>query len=348
MIVNAHGHYTTYPPGVEAYRGGQIAQLASPAKGAMKVSDDEIRESIAGAQLRVMRERGTDLTLFSSRATWLGHHFGSELISRYWIEHLNNLIYRVCRLFPDNFAHVCVLPQFPGAPPASSIPELERCVEQLGSVGCIVNPDPSGGFWQAPPLTDRSWYRLYEKLVELDVPVMIHPSAACNPAFHSTGSHYINADTTAFMQLIQAPALFEDFPTLRIIIPHRGGAVPFHWGRYRGINLDLGRPELSELLMRNVWFDTCVYHQDGMDLLVKVLGVDHLLFASEAIGAVRGKDPRTGHFFDDTRRYIDAMELTAAQRRRLFEGNALTVFPRLKDALGRTASPRTRPERPAG
>ena len=180
------------------------------------------------------------------------------------------------------------------------------------------------------------------------MPVMIHPSAACNPAFHSTGSHYINADTTAFMQLIQAPGLFEDFPTLRMIIPHGGGAVPFHWGRYRGINLDLGRPELSELLMRNVWFDTCVYHQDGMDLLVKVIGVDHLLFASEMIGAVRGKDPRTGHFFDDTKRYIDALELIDAQRQQLFEGNALTAFPRLKDALNRTASPRTRPERSAG
>ncbi len=46
MIVDAHGHYTTYPPGVEAYRGAQIAQLGAPARGTMKVSDDEIRRSI--------------------------------------------------------------------------------------------------------------------------------------------------------------------------------------------------------------------------------------------------------------------------------------------------------------
>ncbi len=71
------------------------------------------------------------------------------------------------------------------------------------------------------------------------------------------------------MQFVQRPELFADFPTLRFIIPHGGGAVPYHWGRYRGMNLDLGRPELDELVMRNVWFDTCVYHQPGMRAAVR-------------------------------------------------------------------------------
>ena len=48
-------------------------------------------------------------------------------------------------------------------------------------------------------------------MVELDVPAMVHVSSSCNPAFHFTGAHYINADTTAFMQLIQGD-LFKDFP----------------------------------------------------------------------------------------------------------------------------------------
>jgi 4-oxalmesaconate hydratase len=335
VIIDAHGHYTTYPPGVEAYRGGQIAQMGAPTKGTMKVTDDEIRQSIEGGQLKQQRERGTDLTLFSPRASWMGHHFGNELISRYWTEHLNDLISRVCQMFPDNFASVCMLPQSPGVPPASCIPELERCVTQLGSVGCLLSPDPSGGYWREPPLTDRWWYPLYEKLVELDVPAMVHVSATCNPAFHQTGSHYLNADTTAFMQFVQTPQLFRDFPGLRFIIPHGGGAVPYHWGRYRGMNLDLGRPELSQLVMQNVWFDTCVYHQPGMDLLFEVIPTDNLLFASEMIGAVRGKDPLTGHYFDDTKRYVDALGLGDAQRQQVFEGNARRVFPRLAATLER-------------
>ena len=108
-------------------------------------------------------------------------------------------------------------------PPTACIRELERCVEELGFVGCNLNPDPSGGYWTDPPLGDRRWYPLYEKMVELDVPAMIHVSAACNPAFHTTGSHYLGADTTAVMQMITSN-LFRDFPTIRVHHPPRGRA----------------------------------------------------------------------------------------------------------------------------
>ncbi|MBV9546753.1 MAG: amidohydrolase [Chloroflexi bacterium] len=333
MIIDIHGHYTTYPPGVEAYRGAQIAQMSAPTRGKMNVSDDEIRQSIETGQLKLQRERGTDLTIFSPRASWMGHHFGNELISRYWSEHCNDLVYRVTQQFPNNFAGVCMLPQSPGVSPRNCIPELERCVNELGFVGLNLNPDPSGGYWQEPPLTDRWWYPLYEKMVELDVPAMVHVSATTNPAFHQTGSHYINADTTAFMQFVQTPQLFKDFPTLRFIIPHGGGAVPYHWGRYRGMNLNMGRPELDELIMRNVWFDTCVYHQPGINLLFDVIDHGNLMFASEMIGAVRGKDPRTGSDFDDTKRYIDALQLSADDRQRVFENTARRVYPRLDSYL---------------
>jgi 4-oxalmesaconate hydratase len=214
-----------------------------------------------------------------------------------------------------------------------SVRELERCVNELGFVGCNLNPDPSGGYWREPPLTDRWWYPLYEKMVELDVPAMVHVSATCNPAFHQTGSHYLNADTTFFMQCVQQPQLFKDFPTLRFVIPHGGGAVPYHWGRYRGMNLDMGRPELTELLLNNIFFDTCVYHQPGINLLFEVIPHANILFASEMIGAVRGKDPNTGQYFDDTKRYIDALNLSEDDRQNIFEGNARRVYPRLTPIL---------------
>ena len=59
-------------------------------------------------------------------------------------------------------------------------------------------------------------------------------------------------------------------------------------------------------MLKNVFFDTCVYHQPGIDLLTKVIPVDNILFASEMIGAVRGIDPNTGHHYDDTKRYVDS------------------------------------------
>jgi len=332
MIIDCHGHYTTAPKQLQAYRDAQIAGAKNPAyvpaRANLEITDDEIRQSLEGAQLRIQRERGTNLTVFSPRAMGMGHHIGNEATSKFWSEACNDLIHRVCTLYPENFVGVCQLPQSPGVAPKNSIPELERCVKQLGFIGCNLNPDPSGGYWTDPPLTDKWWYPLYEKLVELDVPAMIHVSGSCNPNFHATGAHYINGDTTAFMQLIEKN-LFKDFPTLKFIIPHGGGAVPYHWGRYRGLAQDMGLPPLKELLLNNVFFDTCVYHQAGIDCLLKVIPADNILFASEVVGAVRGIDPETGHYFDDTKRYIDNADwLTGTDREKIFSGNAKRVYGR--------------------
>jgi 4-oxalmesaconate hydratase len=334
MIIDCHGHYTTAPAALNQYREQQKAELKKDprhagSKGVIDITDDQIRESLEQNQLKLQRERGTDVTIFSPRASAMGHHIGNESTSRFWTEHCNELIHRVCTLYPQNFVGVCQLPQSPGVPPKACVTELRRCVEQYGFIGCNLNPDPSGGYWTDPPLSDRFWYPVYEAMVDLDVPAMIHVSAACNPCFHTTGSHYLGADTTAFMQVLTSD-LFKDFPTLKFIIPHGGGAVPYHWGRFRGLAQDMGKPPLEELLLNNVYFDTCVYHQPGIDLLLKVIPVENILFASEMIGAVRGIDPETGHHYDDTKRYIDGNKtLSREQKEQIFHGNARKVFSRL-------------------
>jgi 4-oxalmesaconate hydratase len=329
MIVECHGHYTTAPPAHRAFREAQLAGLdPEPAR----ISDDEIRESVEPNQLRLQRERGVDFTIFSPQASAMEHHVPDPGLARAWARACNDLVARVVELFPDSFAAACQLPQTPGGGLGDSVAELRRCVDELGFVGCNLNPDPSGGHWTSRPLTDEYWFPLYEAMVELDVPAMIHVSASCNDNFHALGAHYINADTTAFMQLVEGD-LFARFPTLRLVIPHGGGAVPYHWGRYRGLADRLGRPPLDGHVMRNVFFDTCVYHQAGIDLLGRVIDVDNILFASELLGAVRGVDPETGHHWDDTKRYVDALELSDEDRRKVFELNARRVYPRLDARL---------------
>ena len=293
MIIDCHGHFTTAPKALQAWRKQQLDAIDSPADAPqpadLRISDDDIREAIEQGQLRLQRERGGDLTLFSPIAGQMAHHLGNEQTSLVWATVCNDLIHRVCALFPENFAAVCQLPQSPGVSPANCVPELRRCVEELGFVGCNLSPDPSGGYWRDPPLTARYWYPIYEEMVRLDVPAMIHVSSSCNPCFHGTGAHYINGDTTAFMQFLLSD-LFTDFPTLRFVIPHGGGAVPYHWGRYRGLSLEQAKRPLEPLL-NNVFFDTCVYHEPGIKFLTQVVPVDNILFGSEMIGAVRGRDP---------------------------------------------------------
>jgi len=91
---------------------------------------------------------------------------------------------------------------------------------------------------------------------------------------------------------------------------------------------------LTDIMANNIFFDTCVYHQPGIDLLFKVVPIDNILFASEMVGAVRGDDPKTGFGFDDTKRYVEgAPGLSAADKAKVFEGNARKVYPRLNKAF---------------
>ena len=341
MIIDCHGHFTTAPKALENWRNQQIAGIKAPAVmpkvADLKISDDELREAIESNQLRLMKERGSDLTIFSPRASFMAHHIGDFNVSSTWAAICNELVYRVCQLFPDHFVGAAMLPQSPGVDPKTCLTELDKCVKQYGQVGLNLNPDPSGGHWNSPPLTDPHWYPIYEKMVEYDIPAMIHVSTSCNACFHTTGAHYLNADTTAVMQLIQGD-LFRDFPTLKFIIPHGGGAAPYHWGRFRGLAQEMKKPLLTEHLLKNIYFDTCVYHQPGIDLLTKVIPVDNILFASEMIGAVRGIDPETGAYYDDTKRYIQATaHLNDEQRFKVYEGNARRVFTRLDAALKQKA-----------
>ena len=135
MIIDCHGHYTTAPKALEAWRNQQIAGIKDPAVmpkvADLRIGDDELRESIEANQLKLMKERGADLTIFSPRASFMAHHIGDFAVSSTWAAICNELRYRVSKLFPDNFIGAAMLPQSPGVDPKTCIPELERCVKEL-------------------------------------------------------------------------------------------------------------------------------------------------------------------------------------------------------------------------
>jgi 4-oxalmesaconate hydratase len=107
MIIDCHGHYTTAPGELQKFRDAQIAGLKSGLDVSLdaqeKISDDQIRDSLENAQLKLQRARGTDITIFSPRASAMAHHIGNETTSQRWTRACNDLIHRVCRLYPDNF-----------------------------------------------------------------------------------------------------------------------------------------------------------------------------------------------------------------------------------------------------
>ena len=204
----------------------------------------------------------------------------------------NDLIYRVCGLFPDNFIGVCQLPQIAGVSPANCIAELERCVNEYGFVGCNINPDPTGGYWTGPAVDrQRYWYPLFEahgrarragdgprqRVVQPELP---RHRRALSERRH-VGVHAVPA--VGPVQGLSDPASSSS-RTAAAPCPTTGAATA-------ASRRTAGRPPLEGLL-DNIFFDTCVYHLPASELLAKVIAADNVLFASEMIGAVRGVDPR--------------------------------------------------------
>jgi 4-oxalmesaconate hydratase len=260
----------------------------------------------------------------------MGHHFGSELVSRYWTEASNDLIARIARLWPDKISPVCQLPQSPGVSPKHWVEELERCVKEQEFVACNINPDLAGGREPlTPSLGDEWWYPLWEKMVELDIPGTIHASASLNPAMHLTNSYYIAQHNAAAVELLKS-RVFKDFPKLKIIIPHGGGAVPFQWNRHRGMHVKEGYEPFEEAA-RKVYWDMAIYDREGMELLIKRIGVDNVLFATEMFGAVNAIDPKTGRNFEDVVPIFQSVEgLSEEDRWKITEGNARKLYSRVK------------------
>jgi predicted TIM-barrel fold metal-dependent hydrolase len=321
----------TAPDSLYVYKAQILAHRGAHGRGGNLANDDDVREALSkpvfggSSHLAQLQEVGTDLQLISPRPYQMMTSEHPRLV-QWFVEETNNIIAKQVQLYPDTFRGVCGLPLTPGVSPKAVVPYLEKCVKEQGFVGCLLNPDPGecGGI-ETPPLGDRFWYPLYEKLVELDVPGHIH-STACRSERLTYSLHFINEENIAVVSLLTS-SVFKDFPTLKILVSHGGGAIPYQYARFEASSLRRpGATRFSEA-MRNLYYDTVLYSKDALELLVKTVGVDRCLFGTERPGVGTVKDPRTGRWLDETRFTIEAIEwLTDADRKMIFEDNARKLF----------------------
>lgn len=324
MIIDSHAHLVMPQ---ESYRyfaelvGGRGNPSTTP-----KIPDASIRTA-GETLLKIMDSVGTDIQLLSPRPYLQLHSLNPGIVSELWNRHTNDVIHRLVQMFPARFRGVAGLPQHRHeCPSLRVIPELERCVKELGFVGCLLNPDPTEGAELPPPgLGDSFWYPLYEKLVELDVPALIHSAGNCQ-ARESYTLKFINEESTAVISLLQSPTL-EKFPSLKIVVPHGGGAIPYQMGRFRSWSVRQGESLSFDEKLRKLYFDTCNYSVEALDLLLKVVGTDNVLFGSEKPGTGSARDPLTGRDFDDLKPVIESIAwLSAEDRQKIFEDNSSKLY----------------------
>lgn len=335
MIIDVHGHVSA-PSQLYVYKANILAHRGAHGRGKVKVSDEELiaaardkpNDAFGGiSHIQHLDEASIDTQFISPRPYQMMHSEKPGKLVRWFTEETNELIARQCELFDGRFRAVAGLPQYAGEPLDDAVAELERCVTELGFVGCVINPDPTEGQGPTPPgLGDRYWYPLYEKLCELDVPAQLH-SAGCRSPRESYSVHFITEETIAIAHLMDSK-VFDDFPDLKLIISHAGGAIPYQIGRFQ-VRRMRTKPELGpwEDSLRKLYFDTCLYTKASIELLLRTVGIDRCLFGSEKPGTGSVRDPETGVWRDDVGALVRDIDwLTDEDLAALFEGNVRSVF----------------------
>jgi len=358
MIVDAHAHLVTPSSvfGVRTIIQGSNGNHSKEWYTTRWLVDEEIVQS-AKKCIALMDAVGTDIQFLSPRPFTLMHSHHSSRDIQIWIEIQNDLIHRTIRMYPDRFRGVAGLPQKDGQPIELVFDELNRCVNDLGFIGVLVNPDPAEGRGTSPRLGDPYWYPLWEKLCELEVPAHIHSAGCCGRETYD--EHFATEESLAITAVAHSQVL-KLFPTLKLLISHGGGSIPYQIGRWRshyffeqaahkpniaaffkdletagraGTVLPTPPAELETFddLLRKFYFDTDVHNKGSLELLLKTVGADRCLFGTERPGSGGAIDLATGRSMEDFKYTIDRIDfLSDADRKLIYEGNAHTVFPRFK------------------
>jgi 4-oxalmesaconate hydratase len=313
-----------------AYKASILSHRGEHGRRMPEVSDAEILhfankvEMAPAGHLDMLDRIGVNLQLLSPRPFQMMHSAKPARVVHWFTEETNNIIARTVNLIADRFLGVCGLPQAAGEPIERALPELERCVKTLGFKGCLLNPDPyENGPEEAPPLGDRYWYPLYEKLCELDVPAHIHATGSQSERTPYT-LHFINEESIAVFGLVNS-TVFADFPNLKILVSHGGGAIPYQIGRFESGGNRKGFSFLER--MRCLYYDTVLYSEEALRLLIKTVGADRCLFGSECPGVGSTIDKATGRTLDDIRPHIESFDwLSREDKQAILEGNARKLF----------------------
>ena len=333
MIIDIHGHVVA-PPELYAYQSSLLASRGAHGKGRLHIDDERLINAVWNSRqepkthLELLNEVGTDIQFISPRPFQAMHSAKPERIVHWYTEAANNVIARLCTLFPNRFRGIAGLPQNAGISPKNTLDELERCIKELGFVGVMLNPDPHEGEGPPPPgLGDEYWYPVYEKLVELDVPALVH-SASCVSPRESYSLHFINEETIAVASLLGSK-VFEDFPTLKIVISHAGGAIPYQIGRFMAGRYR-SKAEPFEEAIRKLYFDTCLYTKDALELLFKTVGTDRCMFGTENPGTGSAINPHTGMYMDNTKPIIESIDWLTEKDKSMIFGETATKVYKLK------------------
>jgi predicted TIM-barrel fold metal-dependent hydrolase len=327
-VFDVHGHVTV-PPGANAFLAtllGTNSLVRSPLIAGTPGPSEEEYQAAAARHVAYMDERDIDVQIIGPRPFMTLGQVLQPYSTRLWVEHVNTTIAQQLRFFPDRFLGAAMLPQDCDALDSTHMLEtLETAVRDLGFVATYVSPDPKGQR-TTPGLNAPYWFPLYEKCVELDVPIIIHGTNTVDQRHYIVPQNYqlgFVMEQFLAQQILSHSDVFERYPKLQVIVCHCGGAL----NRFLKSDRHLSQQDLSE----NLFYDTCAHDIDFLTAAIRQRGVAQMAFGSEAPGsggAARAEGEGPGKTGDDLVPVISSFDwLTAEDKRAIFHDNPLRLFP---------------------
>ncbi len=330
MIIDIHNHIVAGEQ-LQTFQAGLINSAGFHKPRGVVVTEKHIEQAKwqGHKHSEVLNEVGTDFAFISPRPYTMMHSAKPEKIVHWYCQAVNDALALQVKMEPNKFRAIGGLPQNAGVPVTNTFDEIDRCINDLGFVGIMINPDPGEGDGQTPAMGQEYWYPLYEKMVKMDIPGLLHGASCKNPreSFHG---HFITEESIAILSIVDSN-VFKDFPKLKLIISHGGGSVPYQVGRWRSQLRGPNDTETFDQRLKQLYFDSALYNVESLKLLFRICGPERCLFGTERPGAGSKTDPRTGKWYDDVRPNIESIPwLTAEDKAKIFQKNALQVFSRFK------------------
>ena len=201
----------------------------------------------------------------------------------------NDLVAATVAQHPTRFQGFATLPT---AAPAEVVPELERCVKQLGFKGAMLC-----GRTRTKNLDHPDFLPLFEKAAALGVPLFIHPQVPqqavrevlyagfgepVDAAFAAFGLGWHYEAGIQFVRLVLA-GVFDKYPTLQIILGHWGEVVLFYLERLNSLGrvATLQRP-IADYFRQNLYVTPSgMWSQTYLQRALDIVGPERLLFSTD-------------------------------------------------------------------
>lgn len=291
--------------------------------------NEEAWAQSVGNHVALLNEYNIDAQLLGPRPFLMLGWMSKHLIEP-WARFVNNMIAKQVSIAPTRFVGAAQLPQIASAPDTTHcIPELERCVKELGFKAVYISPDPTGDRG-SPGLHMPYWYPIYEKCQEYGLPIIIHGTNCKDERLDCIPHNYqISFVWEQYLatQIYRHSDVFDKFPELKVVVCHCGGALD------RFIKEDvahMGNRDVS----KNLFFDTNAPDLHFLEAAIKQRTPSQICFGTEAPGSGKAVRADSGRPGDDLVPIISEFEfLTENDKEDIFHNNCAHVCPGLGDLV---------------